>query len=189
MRVWKLLLCLVFLASCRSAKKEGDFVKASETLQEEINEKIESIRYLQGEKLLAVLSRLVFIGEPAVPSLLKALEDEDDLTRSSAAFVLGEISIRHKRINGALRGLTRDPVPTVRYEAGASLLSLGDIYGAGVLIEGLRDEDPKNRFKSIKSLKEFLKKDFGYDPKVPPAEREKAVQQWEKWWVEVQEKM
>lgn len=182
MRTKMILFLLLFLLACQSTDQNDDFVKASSALQEEIDSKIESIPYLHGSSLTAVLTRLTYIGEPAIPSLLKALESRDVLTRSSAAFVLGQIGFRHQKIYDALRKSTKDPVPTVRYESGASLLSMGDVYGAGVLIEGLKDKEMKNRFVSIVALRECLKKDFGYNPKSSPEERLESIQKWEEWW-------
>ena len=123
MRIWLFLLCLLCLISCTSSQKDSDFVKASETLQKEINEKIESIHYLHGKKLYTVLRRLVHIGEPAIPSLLTAMKSDDGLTRSSSAYVLGQIGFRHPKIYESLRDGTADSSPTVRYESGAALLS------------------------------------------------------------------
>jgi hypothetical protein len=132
-----------------------------------------------GEALLALDAKILRVGEPAIPPLLRALASDDARVRAQAAYLLG--ATRDRRTLEPLAAATRDPVPVVRYEAGAGLLEMGDDRGADVLIGGLSDPDARLRAKSADVLAATAGTRFGYEPDDPPAEREEAVRRWRAW--------
>ncbi len=174
-----MLLTLVF-TGCSSPAKNYDFLEAGPSLQREINQRVENLEFLHGEELVRNLQRLVWIGEPAIPDLLEALDSENPKTRGSAAYVLGEL--RDSRAVEALRERLDDPVPTVRYEIASSLIMIGDWNAVPVLIDGLGDPRDENRYKCITLLRERVGQDFGYVFDGPEEERHLAVTRWLTWW-------
>src|SRR5262245_48191796 len=134
------VLCFAIIAGtagCASetvAEREKDgFVLASPVLQREIDQRIDNLRYQHNRDLLASMQRLITIGEPAIPALVKALKSDDPKTRSSVAFVLGEIG--DQRAVKDLTQLLTDSVESVRFEGAAAVVTLGDWTAMPVLIQ------------------------------------------------------
>ncbi|MBI1850810.1 MAG: HEAT repeat domain-containing protein [Planctomycetes bacterium] len=173
---------VVMCSSCAVFQKDEEYTKASPGLQEEINRLVSDLEFQHSEELLHADQRLVYIGEPAIPALLKALESKDGKTRSNAAYVLGEI--RDRRVVPHLKPLLSDDDLAVRYESATSLLVLGDWDSAvPFLIQGLRDTDKWNRFKAFSALKNASRQDFGYEWQSSDAAlREEGVRRFESWW-------
>ena len=69
-------------------------------------------------------------------------------------------------------------------ERGRTLLRLGDWSEAPALIRGLRDERLYTRALCSEALTEATRETFSYDPRAEERERERAVQRWEKWWMD-----
>lgn len=172
------LSCL--LPSCMSAQKVPEFQAASPLLQEEIDTLLRELPFRHGPELITTLKRLIYIGEPAVPSLVESLRAAHPKSRSNAAYVLGEIHDR--RVIPALRRGLNDSAPDVAYEVAASLLVLGDWSGIPILIDALEDEDPYHRFKAIRVLAEHTHQDLGYDYRSDRQNRVAAVGRWENWY-------
>jgi hypothetical protein len=188
MRIWSLVLLVAVLAvGCQTnehgtpEEDPGEYQQPGKLLEKEIQDRIAAMEFASGTKLIEHQRRLAFVGEPAIPYLLDGLKTKGPLTRGSCAYVLGLIS--DIRTIPALREVAEnDPVPEVRYEAAAALLQIGDVSGYAVLIEGLRDENIRNRYKCFEMLHGLTKLDFGYEHDGEPEEREAAVKRWEKWW-------
>lgn len=185
--IWLLRVALagtlvVMCSSCAVFQKDEEYTKASPGLQEEIDRLVSDLEFQHSEELLHADQRLVYIGEPAIPSLLKALRNKDGKTRSNAVYVLGEI--RDRRVVPHMKPLLSDDDLSVRYETATSLLILGDWDSAvPCLIQGLRDADKWNRFKAFSALKTALRQDFGYEWQSSNAGlREEAVRRFEGWW-------
>jgi len=178
-RTLVLTTTLLLLPSCMSARKIPQYQSASPLLEEEIDTHLRELPYRHGAELIATLNRLVFIGEPAIPSLVRSLRAEHPKSRSNAAYVLGEI--RDRRTIPPLRRALDDAAPEVRYEAAASLLAMGDWSGVPVLIDALGDGDPYHRYKAIHMLERHTHQDLGYDYQASEDERAAAVRRWETW--------
>ncbi|MGE0713525.1 MAG: hypothetical protein AB7N76_14220 [Planctomycetota bacterium] len=68
----------------------------------------------------------------------------------------------------------------------AAAFALGDcgIYvGIPILIEALRIDDLEIRTAAVSKLREYTKQHFGYRPKSPAEDREKAIAKWNDWWI------
>jgi HEAT repeat protein len=170
------------LCSCSIFHSEEPYAQASPALQAEIDRLVRDLEFQHSEELLQADQRLVYIGEPAIPALLTALDSKDRKTRANSAYVLGEI--RDRRVVTHLRPLLDDEDVEVRYETAVSLLVLGDLDEAvPFLISGLRDPDKWNRYKSFAALKSLSRQDFGYEWQSTDAgAREPAVKRFEEWW-------
>ena len=169
------------LISCASLSGgRSEYMKANPLLQEEIDILIRDLPHMHGPELLASMSRLVVIGEPAIPYLLDGLESDHPKTRASVSYVLGEM--RDRRVIPNLREVLDDEYAAVRYEAAASLVVLGDWGAIPILFDGMRDENPYNRYKAFRVLTEQTQQDMGYDYQAPEEERLAAVRRWETWY-------
>lgn len=168
------------VSGCTSMAKRPAYLEAGPALQREIDDRVANIQYLRGRELVSNLRRLIWIGEPAIPTLLDAVGNADPKTRGSAAYVLGEI--RDPRVVEELRDALGDRVPEVRYEVAASLVTIGDWSSVPTLIEGLADPSPGNRNKCIGILKLKIGKDFGYVADASETDRYDAIRRWHEWW-------
>jgi vesicle coat complex subunit len=65
----------------------------------------------------AMLGSLGPVAKPAVPGLIEALDDQDELIRMHAVGALGEIGIPSAQVIPALAKALRDPSRTVRHRA------------------------------------------------------------------------
>jgi len=162
-----------------------EYAEAPTFLRQEIEERIKALPYQSGENLLSNIRRLTYIGEPAIPFLLDALEEGEVRARCSAAYVLG--LIRDRRTIEPLRDALTDDSPVVRYEVATSLCAMGEPAGYPTLIRGLEDEDIRNRYKAHEALKLLTKNDFGYRHDDAPDERSAAVQRWQSWFDRLQD--
>ena len=162
-------------------KKDPDkYERAAKFLEEEIQTRIYNLQYQADAELYQNMKRLAYIGEPAIPYLLKALDHEAPRTRGSAAFILG--MIRDRRTIPDLIAHLDDEVAPVRYEVATSVCVMGDNAGYPILIAGLKDEDIRNRFKAHEALLLLTQLDFGFVYDGEPAKREVAVEKWESWY-------
>jgi len=184
MRSHRVVIAIGLVASMVSCAGLGhevpEYMKANPLLQEEIDSLVRDLPHMHGPELLAAISRLITIGEPAIPALIGALNAEPSQTRSSSAYVLGEIHDR--RVISDLRGALDDTDVEVRYEVAASLVVLGDWTAIPTLIAALRDGNAYNRYKAFRVLSEQTHQDLGYEYQAPVEERLAAVRRWESWY-------
>lgn len=172
---------LAILAGCSTTVSEGgvDTGRRNAIIQAEIDRRIGELRYLRGGELLDSLGRLVAYGESATAAIREGARSDDWLTRSSLAWVMG--ASHDRRYIPTLRTLLDDSSGSVRYEAAASLVELGDEAGFGILVDGLADADIRNRYKCFESLKRATSRDFGYAHDAAPEHRSAAVARWRDW--------
>lgn len=175
------LLALVALAACESTtSKEGVETSQSNGLvRAEVDRRISELRFLHGGELYGSLKRLVDIGEAAQPQIREGIRSDEWLTRASLAWVMG--ASKDRRYIPDLRGLISDPVGGVRYQAASALVELGDTAGFASLVDGLNDEDIRNRYKCLESLQRATGQDFGYAHDADPDARRAAVARWRVW--------
>jgi HEAT repeat protein len=178
------LVACAALAGCgitdQKDPAERDFSEATGFLREEIVQRLDALQYQSGPELITNVNRLAYIGEPAIPFLLAGLTHTSARTRSSCAFVLG--NLRDRRTIPALRERLADSVLLVRYEAATALCAMGEGSGYPVLIAGLSDPEIRNRYKAHEALTLLTSLDFGYRHDADPATRRMAVLRWEEWW-------
>jgi HEAT repeat protein len=158
----------------------GQYEKAAGFLEDEIRDRIYNLQYQADAELYQNMKRLAYIGEPAIPYLLEALDSPSPRVRGSVAFILG--LIRDRRTIPDLVAHLDDDVPAVRCEVATTVCVLGENKGYPVLIEGLKDEDIRNRFKAHEALLLLTQLDFGYEHDGRPEERAQAIAKWEKWY-------
>jgi HEAT repeat protein len=180
---------LVVVGACASTTTgtSTDFEEYMEPptfLKAEIEERIASLQYQSGDKLVMNTSRLAYIGEPAVPYLLAALESGEPRTRGSCAYVLGLIGDRRTIV--PLREALKDSNAAVRYEIATALCNMGERSGYPVLIDGLSDPDIRNRYKAHEALQLLTRLDYGYRHDDAPSQRQVSVRKWEQWWERMQ---
>ena len=165
-------------------KDPGKYERAALFLEEEIRDRIYNLEFQADTELYQNMRRLAYIGEPAIPFLLEALNNPATRTRGSVAFVLG--LIRDRRTIPDLVAHLNDPSPVVRYELATTVCVLGDNAGYPVLIAGLDDEDIRHRFKAHEALLLLTQLDFGFVYDGEPKERKAAIEKWEGWFASVE---
>jgi HEAT repeat protein len=175
------VLALLFL-SCENSSDSidlSDYPEPSAFLRQEIEDRMEALAYQTDEQLLDNMNRLAYIGEEAVPFLVKGLNDQHVRVRGSSAYVLGLVGDR--RTIPALKMALKDSNNEVRYEAATALGGMGDREGYSVLLDGLSDEDIKARYKANEALELITGLDFGYHHDDAPETRRVAILKWEAW--------
>ncbi len=176
---------LFAFASCsttsNSANVDTTYGKPNSIVTNEIEARVAEIPYQHRDELLDNLMWLAQTGEPAIPSLLKGLQNSEAKVRSSCAWVLGRIGDR--RVIGELRNHTTDNTEAVRLEVCRTLVLLGDLQQAPTLIEGLDSDRREVRYMCHEALKTATGRDFGYDHlSLDVNGRRSATLSWRKWW-------
>jgi HEAT repeat protein len=131
-----LLLLPIFPARTLSAEDSGD--KETQARVAELIERIRvSDRYGRGVALEAIVA----VGRPAVPLLLRLLEDPKATSRSCAAYALGRIG-DPSAADPLFKALSRkDNDVSARFYLAEGLAGLGDPRAVAPLAGLLRDED------------------------------------------------
>lgn len=101
----------------------------------------------------SAVKSLVKLGEPAVPSMIKCLNDPKDEVRRKACDVLGLIG--DERAVEPLNKKLKDHNKFVRRRAANALLLLSDPRSVKPLIEALGDSEKKVRIRAAKALGEI----------------------------------
>jgi HEAT repeat protein len=95
---------------------------------------------------------LIEIGEPAIAPLIKALNNDNTITREWVIRTLGEIKNR-KAINPLIQTLRKDEKSWIRERAAEALEKIGDKKAVKPLIQALKkDEDRGVRGKTAEAL-------------------------------------
>lgn len=156
------------------------FRAGSAAERDELRALVDRLGTVRGEELLALGAKILERGEAAIPPLLDALSSPDAHVRGPAAYLLGVL--KDRRTLPKLSTLAEeDPVPSVRYEASAALLSMFDPRGFAPLVAGLSDPDARLRHTCIDVLSEASHERWGYEADGPPDEREAAIRRWRAW--------
>jgi HEAT repeat protein len=101
----------------------------------------------------AVRQQLVKLGSPAVPALMRLLEDEDGELRVVVAELLGEIA-DPSAVPGLIAALG-DRAPAVRAQAAGALARVGDRRALPALMKAVGDTAPGVREAVLASLGHF----------------------------------
>jgi HEAT repeat protein len=147
--------------------------------EERIRALIDRLAAARGEEALDVGREILAVGEPALPSLVAALESPEARLRGHAAYLLG--FWKDRRTLPAIARASADPDPLVRYEAAAARLELSDPGGFPILVAGLEDPDARLRAKCADVLSEKTGQRLGFEPAGPPDERAAAIRRWRAW--------
>jgi hypothetical protein len=174
-----LLLPLLGCQSDQDSVDLDEYPEPSTFLRQEIEDRMAALAYQTDAELYENMIRIAYIGEIAVPFLVKGLEEPNVRVRGSSAYILG--LMQDRRTIPALRVALEDPKREVRYEAATALGNMGDRQGYRVLVEGLSDDDIKNRYKSHEALVLLTGLDFGYHHDDPPEVRRASALKWEAW--------
>ncbi len=95
----------------------------AEPIAETIDSLVEKLSSSDGLKRQSARQELAFIGSPAIPALLKALQSPNERVRWEAAKALGEI--RDPLAAPGLVQALEDEEPAVRWLAASALIALG----------------------------------------------------------------
>ena len=182
-RTLLLALCLAALTGCVSVEtgpnRGVDVSQGSAKRAELYREQVEEMRYMRNQELMSRIGYLVRSGEDAAPAVREGTKSDDWLVRSSSVYILGQMGDR--RNIPALHACLGDASDVVRYQAAASLVTLGDPRGFPTLVEGLADPDLQQRFKCFQILKSATGQDFGYRHDGTPDDRRLALARWNDW--------
>ncbi len=175
---------LFLLPACGTTKvEESLFTEPNRLMGQEIDDRVDQITYQHREELYNNMLWLAQVGEQAIPSLLRGLEDSEPKVRSSCVWILGRIGDR--RTIPSLKPLVTDDNERVRLEAARTLLVMGDVSTSPVLIEGLDSDKVQVRYLCHEVLKATSLRDFGYDHlSEDMMTRQKSVYEWRNWWSE-----
>ena len=188
---------LFLLSACVTTYENGQLVAEREDrsgkpsrlerVQEQVNSRIERLKYEHGKELLATLQELIALERLAIAPIGQALETADSRTRAHLIYVLGFIG------GGEARQLVvarlSDQSEIVRYEAAAALMQIGDWSAVPVLIAFMDSDSRRLRYKAHEILRLKTKQDYGYDFNAEAASRNEAIQQWKSWWSDRRDQM
>jgi HEAT repeat protein len=154
------------------------FDEGSKATRDRVDAALAQLAVVDGSAFADAVRVLVGSGDAAIPPLLATLAQGEPRARARAAYVLG--FLRDRRTVPALAtAAAEDPDATVRSDAGASLLELGDPRGFAPLVEALEDADARRRVRAIDALAAATGGTrLGYEPDGPPDERAAAVVRW-----------
>lgn len=143
------LLCsllLLFFTPISWAQKSSDVP---------INLYIYKFKSIDEDERNKAIESLQKIGDPAVPALLKALQNEDMWIRSLAAIAIGRIKKNTKVSFPELIQALKDKEPLVRYSAALALSYIGDrkaTSATSILIQALENDSPSVRRRAVLAL-------------------------------------
>ena len=160
------------------APVDRPFDEGSLATRERVDAAIARLASVDGSAFADTVRVLVASGDAAVPPLLETLAKGEPRARARAAYVLGFLQDR-RTVPALVAAATDDPDATVRSDAGASLLELGDPRGFTPLVDALADPDARRRVRAIDALAAASGGTrLGYEADGPPDERAAAVVRW-----------
>jgi hypothetical protein len=166
----------------RAPRPEESAKGPVEYAQDSIRYRIERLPTLRGRDLLQEIERLIAARELALEPIRSALPEADARTQANLLYVLGYI--QSPESHAAVLPYLRSPDESVRYEAAAALMQLGDLSAAPALIAFLESEDRRLRYKAFECLKAATHQDFGFEFQADADARAAAVMRWKRWWAE-----
>ena len=150
--------------------------------EEEIKGLIKDLSHKKPLRRVDAMNRLVEIGEPAIPHLIKALRNENEPARRVAAWALGEIgdvdAVPH--LIKALKGKNWN----VRQDAAVALGKIGHLDAVRPLIKTLEDKNEYVREDAAWALGKIGKKLKEVPPKKNEPEEMRALRLVGKHFVE-----
>lgn len=159
---------------------EGEQAELGDPNEKRIEEAVDAVAFERGPKLLANIQFLIAQKQLAVEPILTVLPNSSARARACYLYILGFTRTPESH-QALVDNIGHDDV-VVRYEAGAGLLSQGDLSGVPILITLLDHEDRQMRYKAIEALRSGTGKDFGYQFAAPDDVRTASIVKWSKWW-------
>ncbi len=145
-----------------------------------IRRRISRLPYQRGPALLAELEALVAYREFALPIIEEQLETVDTGTKANLLYVVG--FCRSPESHRILSRYVGSPESAVRFEAAAGLVQHADWSAVPLLLDFMRADDKKLRYKSFQVLRETTQQDFGYRFDAPDSVRAASMKGWDAWW-------
>ena len=146
----------------------------------DVLERAAKVRGGDGTRRTAMRFLAPFRTERAQEILSAALEDSDALTRQAARRSLLEQG--SEKVIPAIEADLTSLSAQARTQAIGDLAALGRKQFVPHIIRALRDPERIVRVRASSALSKLTGQSLGFLPDAPPAEREKAVAQWENWW-------
>jgi len=160
------------------ALADRPFDEGSKATRDRVAEALARLPVVDGPAFAEAVRTLVGAGDPAIPPLLRTLTEGDPRARARAAYVLGFFHDR-RTLPALAAAAATDADATVRSDAGASLLEMGDDRGFPPLVDALDDVDARRRVRAIDALAAAAGGTrLGYEADGPPEERIAAVARW-----------
>ena len=160
------------------APADRPFDEGSKATRDRVDAAVARLAAVDGSAFADTVRVLVASGDAAIPPLLETLAKGEPRARARAAYVLGFLQDR-RTVPALVAAATDDPDATVRSDAGASLLELGDPRGFTPLVDALSDPDARRRVRAIDALAAATGGTrLGYEADGPPDERAAAVLRW-----------
>ena len=185
------LLTLLLLGACagssrdvRDESADGEFVRATPLLQQQIEDEAARLPYSHGFDRLEQIRWFASIGEPAYEVLLRLATDGRDDVAAAALASMG--ATRDSRLVPHIQGLAWSEErlkSDLGLERARTLVRLGDWSAMPTLIQGLRDTRLFTRALCADALEEATNERFGFDPRADQGERDKSIARWEQWWL------
>ncbi|MEC4814114.1 MAG: HEAT repeat domain-containing protein [Scytonema sp. PMC 1069.18] len=117
----------------------------------QISSHIQRLKNLQQRSV--AIEYLATVGKPAVPALIKALQDSDPQVRSSAAIILGKIGPAAAQAAPVLLRIIDDQDATVRSHAVQAIDKIGKQAYIPQLIAGLDSDTVWERYSAAHALR------------------------------------
>jgi len=183
-----LLVTLALSSSCATPKSSvpsggTTWLEPSPSLQRQLEAEAKRVPYTHGVERIELIRWFAGAGEAAYPTLLELAADPRKDVAIAGLAAMG--ATRDSRLIPFIEEIEipDDAADTdLRLERARTLLRLGDWAAAPTLIAGLSDERMFTRALCSQALTEATKENFGFDPKLDPAESKEAVAKWEAWW-------
>jgi len=185
------LLTLLLLGACagssrdvRDESADGEFVRATPLLEQQIEDEAARLPYSHGFDRLEQIRWFASIGEPAYEVLLRLATDGRDDVAAAALASMG--ATRDSRLVPHIQGLAWSEErlkSDLGLERARTLVRLGDWSAMPTLIQGLRDTRLFTRALCADALEEATHERFDFDPRAAQGERDKSIARWEQWWL------
>ena len=179
-----LCTCALLLTACATSatkKTEPQWLAASPTLKQQIDDHIARLPWTHGMERIEQIQWFAGVGEPAYEDLLELCKDPRPDVASAAVAALGATG--DSRLVEPLRNLDwpASDDRSLRFEKARAFLRLGDWSSIGQLVDGLEEDSEWARAWCLQVLREATHVDFGYVPNGPAEERAVAVARWREW--------
>lgn len=159
------------------------WLRPSPALHGRIESNVLKLPWTHGMERVELVRWFAEVGEAAYPALLGLSQDPRPDVAGAALGALGATG--DERLVAILQEM---PWPgeervNLRLERARALLRLGDHSMLPHLIGGLGHERLLVRALCAQSLYEATGERFGYEPCLPSAERDQAIERWNEWWM------
>jgi HEAT repeat protein len=145
----------------------------------------------QRARIANLLYQLSWKSPEAANVLLRDVQTPDPGLRVAVQYALGRVSSDPRVVDALLRNMTLDPNPYFRDKAACALtydqIHLSEAEKVRIyegFIRALSNEDPQIRRIAVLGLRIYTGQFKGFHPDAPPAKRQQAIAQWNRWLAE-----